>query len=275
LSKKKNGSQSYLLTDPTVLRVESERLKSQAAVLFELEFDALKKHNITHPNTIIDFGCGNGSYLSLLQKKYSNSKLIGLDRNSKLLLQATNLFPNGDFQQTDITNPRDVRKIIRDTNPDLLVARYVAQHLSKVEVTKFVSAVASEKRPGRRLVLIDPDDSSTEFFPSNLQLVEMLNRKMNQQKSLGGDRTVGSKFRDILNSAGFTNIIQTKLELTKDLISIETFETIFWPVLYSGMPKNLTEAESSIIETARIWFENARTNNEYNIKYTIFLVSGE
>jgi hypothetical protein len=70
---------SYDLSDHELLKREVKRLPLQAQVLFPIEAPFLQSHAVSDSCSLLDIGCGDGSWLHLFRSAFPNSKAIGWD----------------------------------------------------------------------------------------------------------------------------------------------------------------------------------------------------
>ena len=101
-------SQSYLLNDPSIFENEEKRLSKQSSILFDAEKNELLSHLTDRSiDCILDLGCGNGTFLSLLAQQLPNMcRFIGCDRNIELLNIASKIVPAAKFHCVDIFEDR-------------------------------------------------------------------------------------------------------------------------------------------------------------------------
>lgn len=77
-------------------KMSGEFSASRARFWDELEF--LKEH-ATHDDHVLDIGCGNGRFYPLIKERHA--KYIGIDYSEKLIANARQLHPDGEFLTTD------------------------------------------------------------------------------------------------------------------------------------------------------------------------------
>ena len=93
------------------------------------------------PNTILDFGCGEGFFLKAMKDRgLSEKKILGVDSRKEAVKRASPLLPEYDFKQIDLfqINPNDFQF-------DLVMAIEVLEHLHKPETfLKHLTALSSK-----------------------------------------------------------------------------------------------------------------------------------
>jgi len=93
------------------------------------------------PNTILDFGCGEGFFLKAMRDRgLSGKKILGLDKREDAIKRAITLIPEYDFRHVDIFQIKpDVFQF------DLVIAVEVLEHLYQPETfLKHLSLLSSK-----------------------------------------------------------------------------------------------------------------------------------
>ncbi|MFL5812705.1 MAG: methyltransferase domain-containing protein [Bdellovibrionia bacterium] len=264
-------SQSYTLWDSKTLIAEELRLRLQAEKLFKYEKDSLASHGLKDGQTIVDLGCGNGFFLSLIGNAFPNCSLYGADRNSKLLERAQEFCPNAQFITLDLGNVEELKHKVKEIAPDFVYLRYVLQHMNVAEVSHLMRALSEVVC---HVLLIDGDDREITHLPANSSVQYLIQKKMERQATLGGDRTVGSRLSTILEEAGFTSVSETKLRFSSKEMGWESFRDILYPILRSGLPHDLEAPDAQRVKEAEDWYRNAFTDPSYTAWFGSIHVSG-
>src|SRR3954462_14040201 len=126
-------SRSYLLEDARQRTAEAERLDLQARVLFPLERVALAEHGVGAGQTLLDLGCGQGTFLSQMAQAFGGMRCFGLDRNPGLLAEARSRPGIADVALCDVADPPALLQQLERHHPDLIFSRFVLQHMSAGE----------------------------------------------------------------------------------------------------------------------------------------------
>ncbi len=267
-------SQSYLLEDPDLLIRESKRLYVQARAMFEREFDELKKH-VANPKTILELGCGNAAILSIVGEKFPEARLAGFDRNANLLEQAEALIPQCEFVQGDLGDSKLLAETISRLKPDLILFRYVFQHLSKPEIHSILAAVKQAKSPNCVIAVIDVDDRLCSFEPAGDALRLLLAGKGSLQRKNGGDRTVGAKVPSLLLENGFEVLGMDKTVFSSKTMGWSEWESVFCPVILSGAAALEPKEADAVLKKAKAWIEQARADRAFFGEFHIAVVTGK
>lgn len=240
---------SYVLEAPK----ENERLTQQnKSPEFDPLFD-LKQFNLSQPETILDAGCGAGDMTRLLEQFYTRSRIVGVDSSFPRVSQ----LKKGQLAQSKIEYIcADLKAIpFNDDSFDVILVRYVFQHLSAADVLAVLSELYRCLKPNGKLFIVDIDGYFESLYPTTPTI-----KKCTQLLSNAGilDLNVGRKLPTYLEQRHFEKIhwdlkictFQYKArsrELTRMIDRLEHST----PVLQSlGMSKEETDLLKQ--ETAKI-----------------------
>ena len=67
--------------------------------------DKTKLLRFVRPGVIADLGCGTGTVMELLRRKFPRSRLVGVDCSPEMIRRCRKRFPGAEFRQEDITDP--------------------------------------------------------------------------------------------------------------------------------------------------------------------------
>jgi ubiquinone/menaquinone biosynthesis C-methylase UbiE len=267
-------SNSYLLSDPEHLTIESTRLAIQAIKLFQLESKALFQHLNTSSHSILDLGCGNGAFLRLLKQTTLSVKYIGIDRNEALLNQAKNQNPDIDFYKVDFSNTQKLQQLLLEHNPEYLICRFVFQHLSASQRSAILELMKKNKLPSSRVILADSDDDYLSFHPKCAAITELIQRKIEKQRNEGGNRTIGKTLSELLKEHGYQNIKENQIIFNHITLGWDVWEAIAWPVITEGITSSQSKADEALLSEGKKWFERAKNLKEYSASFRLFYASG-
>src|SRR5262249_24994911 len=118
--------------------------------------DKAKLLKYVRPGAIADLGCGTGTVLELLRRKYRKCQFVGVDLSPEMIERCKKRFPDGEFMLHDITF-----RIFAEASLDTIVLcsilhevfSYKAYASSAARRAPLYSAEAP--RPGGRLILRD------------------------------------------------------------------------------------------------------------------------
>ena len=104
--------------------------------------DTIRVLDACKPKTVLDVGCGDGAFLSLVAKRFPESSCLGIDISSQAIKQATRYKgANIDFACTD-----------KLASADVIMANLVCHHMADVELKQFLQQAYEQ---AHRLVLIN------------------------------------------------------------------------------------------------------------------------
>jgi SAM-dependent methyltransferase len=264
MTSKETKSTSYALKDPEVRRTETARLKLQAEVLSQLESKVHSEHGITDPQTILDIGCGTGAYLSTLSGRYPKAQLFGIDHNPTFLEAARTAIASAKFFEGDILDEKQLTKRINQLQPQLIILRFVLQHLTPLGSERLLKTIRSSSPKNSILLIQEPDDSKIEVHPENRDISKLIERAISLQARRGGNRTIGGVLKSQLKSYGFTHINETVANFGSESIGLKNCERIYLPILKSGLDLTDQTAEASNqYRRAETWFSESNANKSF------------
>jgi ubiquinone/menaquinone biosynthesis C-methylase UbiE len=266
-------SSSYLLNEKKILRKESRRLIKQAQVYFQLERELLKKIIGNTPRTILDAGCGNGAYLSLLSKEFPALETVGFDRNERLLETGKQLCKGTRFELCDLTNSRSVHNALAGISPDFVILRFVLQHLSSAEVVKVLKNLKRNLSRGSKIIIIESAPSTLETIP-RCEAISYLYERINLiVKTRGGNRAIASELPSILKRLSFRKMRSYSKDFGSRTLGWKATKEIFLPVLSTRVSLKSENFESSQVQLADKWFRQGELKKGYRFsEFHTFIV---
>jgi ubiquinone/menaquinone biosynthesis C-methylase UbiE len=198
------------------------RLKDQAAIVLDLEFEQLRAAGLGSRGRVMDLGCGPGIVSAELGSRTEASRLLAIDCN-EISLEET----RRQIEKRQVRNARVKAGNIYADLPvegekfDFVYSRLVFQHLS--DPIKAMVNVRKHLAPGGRFCICDVDDRWLTVIPEVPELGLLLRRVARAQAARGGDRNVGTKLAHYLERAGFVEIRSTALLVSTDLIGSKAF----------------------------------------------------
>jgi SAM-dependent methyltransferase len=262
-------SRSYLLEHPQQRTAEAERLDLQARALFPLERAALADHGLTSGQTIVDLGCGQGTFLSLIAEAFAGTRCVGLDRNAALLAEARTRPGIAAVAACDLADPAALLLELERQRPDAVLSRFVLQHMSPPECDSLLRTVARyAARHPLRVVLADVDSSTSFFEPPSALLTQARDALGAMQAREGGDRKIGGRLAALLHDAGFAGIRTSRVCATSDAIGFGAWWAAFGSVLYAGL-----RARPAAQEALRDWAADPGTAARWRAGFEICFAS--
>jgi SAM-dependent methyltransferase len=118
--------------------------------------DKAKLLRFVRPGAIADLGCGTGTVLELLRRKYRKSQFVGVDLSQEMIDRCTKRFPDGEFMLHDITF-----RIFAEASLDTIVLCSILHEVFSYKgydysaVRRALRYCVDALRPGGRLILRD------------------------------------------------------------------------------------------------------------------------
>ena len=264
-------SRSYLLEDPRHRRAEAARLDRQARLLFPLEREALGEHGVAPGQTVVDLGCGQGTFLSLIAAAFGGTRCIGLDRNAHLLALAAARPGIAAVAECDLADREQLLRELGRHDPDVVLCRFVLQHMSPAERAAMLRALAEHgaRRP-LRVVLADVDGASSFVDPPSRLLQEAREGLTKLQERNGGDRRIGGRLAELLQEAGFHRIRTSRVRVSSDAVGFAAFWDSFGSLLCLGLG-----ARPAAQEALREWAADPSTATAWRAGFEVCLASAE
>jgi SAM-dependent methyltransferase len=262
-------SRSYLLEQPQHRTAEAERLDLQARALFPLERDALSSHGLTSGQTIVDLGCGQGTFLSLIAQAFAGTRCIGLDRNAGLLAEARTRAGIATVAPCDLADPAALLVELERHRPDAVLSRFVLQHMLPAERHSMLRTLARYAvRCPLRVVVADVDSATSFFEPPSSLLTEARDALGALQARDGGDRKIGGRLAALLHEAGFADVRTSRVCATSDSIGFAAWWAAFGSVLHAGL-----RSRPAAQEALREWAADPATAARWRAGFEICFAS--
>ncbi len=107
-----------------------ERWNAEQYLKFEQQrtrpaIDLTARILLEHPKKIVDIGCGPGNSTAVLERRYPDAEILGVDASPEMLEKARHAHPNLCFQQLDVET--ELSKL--DTDYDIVFSNACLQWL--------------------------------------------------------------------------------------------------------------------------------------------------
>lgn len=192
-----------------LVELYDKMLRAQSRLQFPFE-----RFLFAHPawqksTSMIDFGCGNGSYLELLAREFPQKRYFGIDANPELLAlaRARTLPANISFH--------DSLAEIEPRTIDFILLRYVVMHLGDRE--SVFNGIRDVLKPGATVLIIEPDDDKMLVTPP-LPLLENAFAKV---KAASKDRALKKTLPRELGRIGLTCVNDASCVLSSSIDQVE------------------------------------------------------
>jgi phospholipid N-methyltransferase len=267
-------NRSYLLDTEDALNRERKRLVVQAEVFSEFEFKVLSKIPKVSPR-ILDLGCGNGAYLSLLGKFLNSKSLVGYERNAALIDQSEAMFPGARIYRGDLLDSEYLKKVTRLVAADMVLARFVLQHLSTAERFQILQSILQSINEDAFVVLVESEDSKIFCSHHNSELTRLIVRSGEIQAKRGGNRDIGSTLSDEVYESGFELLVNELVYISTDDVDGNVFIPIIssiWRTCEDSAAKSEVDANVDSVESWML--KLLKDDRGFEFKFPIRIVIG-
>lgn len=211
---------------------EVERLEQQAELTFFAEVALLSRSGIAinEDLRVLDLGCGTGAFTRRLRQHWPMAQVEGVDVDPELV---------GYLEPPSRVVARS-GALGAPASYDLVVVRYVAQHLQQVERRDLWRRAGEVLRPGGVLAVIDVDEgdwgTTTPHFPA----LERVYRKVARLQAVrGGSRDLlpsvqAELVRPVAGSPEFVEAQRLRGQVTSDEVPLDRFEVHLGPRRHIG-----------------------------------------
>lgn len=199
------------------------RLKTQAGIVLDIEFEHMAQAGLRPHTRVMDLGCGPGIIATQIAKRANPSRLVAADCNEISLTETRRQLRAAGVEAPEVKslNVYDPDLAHAAGEFDFIYSRLVFQHLSE-PLMALVNIRRCLSDQGR-LCVCDIDDRWLSMAPEVKEFRSFLQRVESAQAERGGDRHVGSKLAHYLKRAGYVDIRSSMLLLTTDLIGKDAF----------------------------------------------------
>jgi SAM-dependent methyltransferase len=263
---------SYRLNDAAMLDRERTRLPQQAELLVDFEFPTLVEHGLVRGSRVLDLGCGDGSFVAALSRRLAQCTWFGIDRNKALLEDAKWRSPSLSTLCGDVTNPQTIRSALREWRPDVVLCRFLFQHLTLIASTSMLEAIFAELNWPATVIIVDVDDSTVSTTPSCPELIELVKHAGKLQSGAGGNRYRGKGLMASLNSVGFAGCAETCVEIRSSQTGLHRWWTTLGPI-WTGRGTKNEQPLSSLACRVDNWVRLAESHG-FEAVLGVYIASG-
>ncbi|MFL6647904.1 MAG: class I SAM-dependent methyltransferase [Sulfurifustaceae bacterium] len=199
------------------------RLKTQAGIVLDIEFEHMAQAGLRRQARVMDLGCGPGIIATQIAKRANPRRLVAADCNDISLAETRRQLSAAGVVDAEVMNLNvydpDLARAAGEF--DFICSRLLFQHLSD-PLNALVNIRGCLAEQGR-FCICDIDDRWLGMAPEVKEFRSFLQRVASAQAERGGDRHVGSKLAHYLKRAGYADIRSSMLLLTTDLIGKDAF----------------------------------------------------
>lgn len=213
-------NKSYDIEALPNMQVEIERLQLQAKAFWSQERHFLLEAGLKPEYRVADIGCGSGVITAQMTDLLTTGEVVGFDINPQLITIAQVLAQQTPRMRICKGSVYSLHSI-PDNSFDFVYARLIFQHLAHPLLA--LQEIYRILKPGGSVLIQDIDDDWIKLYPEPPEFRKLITIANQLQAKRGGDRTVGRKLVQYLNTAGFQQISCTLNSLTTMTIGMETF----------------------------------------------------
>jgi ubiquinone/menaquinone biosynthesis C-methylase UbiE len=234
---------------------EFERLEYQSSLPqydYRVELQELE---IPPGARVLDVGSGSGIVARYLAENHPGVQVVGCDLSDQRVARARDAaraLENLEFRGEDVLRLR-----FADASFDVVVCRFVLEHLAPATRPQALAEIARCLAPGGQLCVIDVDGAFTNVYPELEPVPELI-------AQLRGDDTVdleiGRKLPSMLLAAGFTAVRTRIVPLYFRHDEVENASKIIGWTLDAAQPyvARLLGSESKARATRRAYLDAVR-----------------
>lgn len=219
---------SYRLNDPSDFKSENTRLARQANILFQLEAQTFRSSFDGYTDRLLDFGCGNGSFLSLVKDQFRT--VVGLDVNPELMELAKQQHPDAEFHCSAGLTTLQVVDLVNEIRPTGILLRLVAQHLAHEEWPMIEDLVKYAINQQIRIVIVDVEDSLVEIDPPSREVQRCVDALTDCLQRNGGNRHIQQQVIQLAENAQVQPSQIRRVDLVWDSTCQVDFKSVCLPV---------------------------------------------
>ncbi len=199
-----------------------ERMKVQMDLSWAKEQRWLELQGLKDGGSILEVGCGPGFITERLLEKYPTSRVTATDVNEDFIRYAQEYLNVETRDRIQVQQDNILESELPDNHFDFVLVRLVFQHVSDpLQAAREIHRVL---KPGGKVFIVDVDDSIWGFMdPAVPELMHMMEKHTEEQKSEGGNRFIGRKLWGLLREVGFADIDVSGLLIHSDEMGLTAF----------------------------------------------------
>ena len=246
---------------------ELVRLEQQAELTFDVELAKLAEAGVRDGARVLDLGCGSGAFTRRLRAALPLSVVTGADIDPRMLARVAAPTVLID-QAADAAVPA-----VADGSVDVVVVRYVAQHLDTEGRARLWRRAFAALAPEGLLIVIDVDDADwgtvTPLAPGLSAVFRQIAASQSQR---GGDRFVVRALAGELNAAGFGEVTPRIGVLSSDDRLMDDFAVHLGPARYLGQVVDGVVSIDDLAAIAGAW-ETVRRDPAARVELHVHVIS--
>jgi ubiquinone/menaquinone biosynthesis C-methylase UbiE len=191
------------------LTLYGNMLTAQSRLQFPFERFLYAQREWRDAAAVVDFGCGNASYLNLLHREFPEKEYYGVEANAEMLDLARTGHGDHKFRFYRSTTE------IGDQQIDFVLMRYVVMHLDDRQ--SVFSELARVLKPDAFVLVIEPDDDKIFITPS----LPLLDEAILRIKSASKNRDLRNRLAGEFSIAGFSLVNEAGCVISNSIDQVE------------------------------------------------------
>lgn len=185
--------------------------------------------------TVLDFGCGDGSYLERLAREFPDKRYFGVDANPGMLeIARSRRLPSNITFHASLDNV--------PAAPDFALMRYVAMHLPHRRQT--IGGIAAKLSSGSAILVIEPNDSELRVQP----VCPVLDDALEGIRQASFNRELAEVLVGDMSSAGFYQTYESSVVLSDRMPEIRhVVPDYVRAVIEIGLQRKMTKSEKASV----------------------------
>jgi hypothetical protein len=192
-----------------VMELYARMLEAQAYLQFPFERPFYAKPRWRNAAIIVDFGCGDGSYLELLAREFPEKRYFGIESNQDMRTIAERKRCHDNISFHSSLSEVDASAV------DFFLLRYVVMHLE--DRGRVFQSVRERASCEAAILIIEPDDQKLKINPPFTLLEDAVAR----MQAVSKHRNLREQLDDELETIGFSLVDQASPTISIDAESVD------------------------------------------------------
>jgi SAM-dependent methyltransferase len=192
-----------------VMELYAQMLEAQACLQFPFERPFYAKPRWRDAFIVVDFGCGDGSYLDLLAREFPEKRYFGVESNEEMrkIAERKRRHDNISFHSSLFE--------IDASAVDFFLLRYVVMHLD--DRARVFESIRERAAGEAGVLIIEPDDHKLKINPPFSLLEDAVARMQAASKH----RNLREQLDDELEAIGFSLVEQASPTISIDAENLD------------------------------------------------------
>jgi ubiquinone/menaquinone biosynthesis C-methylase UbiE len=231
--------------------MQNDSLKTKSHSFVKLNDNAanwfLKEIGLRDGDQVLDLGSGPGITSLMLARHFPNSRIIGVEPETRLRIRADALAREQKLDRFEFMEGTAQDIPLPDNAVDFCYARLLFQHIP--DPLACLSEMKRVTRSNGVACVLDVDDGTIFIHPHSPEWARIEDRVARAQARFGGDRHVGRKLLGYMQEAGFAEVRVNIVPVTTQMLGGDTF----FDIVFGFKQQHLTRANDWDEETGEFF----------------------